>query len=78
MLLSNVARRNAAAAGGTSLTPHGSLQVVSMSEELRRALYSSGSLTSLDLEMFLPEIVGESEIVDDQVRKVRGDGQKEF
>ena len=42
-----------------------------MSEELRRALYSSGSLTSLDLEMFLPEIVGESEIVDDQVRKVR-------
>ncbi|KAG7169663.1 TLD domain-containing protein 2-like [Homarus americanus] len=43
--------------------------VVSMSEELRRALYSSGSLTSLDLEAFLPEIVGTSEIITDIVRK---------
>ncbi|XP_042220796.1 oxidation resistance protein 1-like isoform X3 [Homarus americanus] len=44
-------------------------EVVSMSEELRRALYSSGSLTSLDLEAFLPEIVGTSEIITDIVRK---------
>ena len=47
------------------------LQVVSMSEELRRALYSSSSLTSLDLEAFLPEVVGTSEIITDNVRKVR-------
>ena len=47
------------------------LQVVSMSEELRRALYSSNSLTSLDLEAFLPEVIGTSEIITDNVRKVR-------
>uniref|UniRef100_A0A0P4WCB2 Oxidation resistance protein 1 n=2 Tax=Scylla TaxID=6760 RepID=A0A0P4WCB2_SCYOL len=40
-----------------------------MSEELRRALYSSSSLTSLDLEAFLPEVVGTSEIITDNVRK---------
>lgn len=51
------------------------LQVVSMSEELRRALYSSSSLTSLDLEAFLPEVVGTSEIINDNVRKVRPDNQ---
>ncbi|XP_053653498.2 uncharacterized protein [Cherax quadricarinatus] len=44
-------------------------EVVSMSEELRRALYSSGSLTSLDLEAFLPDINGASEIITDVVRK---------
>ncbi|MPC20040.1 Oxidation resistance protein 1 [Portunus trituberculatus] len=44
-------------------------KVVSMSEELRRALYSSSSLTSLDLEAFLPEVVGTSEIITDNVRK---------
>lgn len=42
-----------------------------MSEELRKALYSSSSLTSLDIEVFLPEIQGSSEIIDDQIRKVR-------
>lgn len=41
-----------------------------MSEELRRALYSSSSLASLDLEMFLPDIVGKTEIVDDTIKKV--------
>ncbi|XP_050691477.1 oxidation resistance protein 1-like isoform X5 [Eriocheir sinensis] len=46
-----------------------SWEVVSMSEELRRALYSSSSLTSLDLEAFLPEVVGTSEIINDNVRK---------
>ncbi|CAL4062975.1 unnamed protein product, partial [Meganyctiphanes norvegica] len=46
-----------------------SWEVASMSEELRRALYSSGSLTSLDLEVFLPEILGETEIITDHVRK---------
>lgn len=40
-----------------------------MSEELRRALYSSSSLTSLDLEVFLPEVVGTTDIVTDHVRK---------
>lgn len=45
-------------------------QVVSMSEELRRALYSSNSLTSLDLEAFLPDVIGTSEIITDLVRKV--------
>ncbi|XP_068222738.1 oxidation resistance protein 1 isoform X9 [Palaemon carinicauda] len=44
-------------------------EVVSMSEELRRALYSSSSLTSLDLEVFLPEVVGTTDIVTDHVRK---------
>ncbi|XP_069180611.1 oxidation resistance protein 1 isoform X9 [Procambarus clarkii] len=44
-------------------------EVVSMSDELRRALYSSASLTSLDLEAFLPEICGVSEIITDAVRK---------
>ncbi|XP_071512192.1 nuclear receptor coactivator 7 isoform X2 [Panulirus ornatus] len=44
-------------------------EVVSMSEELRRALYSSNSLTSLDLEAFLPDVVGTSEIITDHVRK---------
>lgn len=53
----------------------GCLQVVSMSEELRRALYSSSSLTSLDLEAFLPEVVGTSDIINDNVRKVRQDHQ---
>lgn len=46
-----------------------SWEVVSMSEELRRALYSSNSLTSLDLEAFLPDVVGTSEIITDHVRK---------
>lgn len=46
-----------------------SWEVVSMSEELRRALYSSSSLTSLDLEVFLPEVVGTTDIVTDHVRK---------
>ncbi|XP_069180612.1 nuclear receptor coactivator 7 isoform X10 [Procambarus clarkii] len=46
-----------------------SWEVVSMSDELRRALYSSASLTSLDLEAFLPEICGVSEIITDAVRK---------
>ena len=41
-----------------------------MSEELRRALYSSNSLTSLDLEMFLPDIIGSTEMIDDSFRKV--------
>lgn len=41
-----------------------------MSEELRKALYSSSSLTSLDLEAFLPEVIGTTEIITDQVRKV--------
>ncbi|XP_047499439.1 TLD domain-containing protein 2-like [Penaeus chinensis] len=45
------------------------VQVVSMSEELRRALYSSGSLTSLDLEVFLPDVNGTTEIITDHVRK---------
>ncbi|XP_069994151.1 uncharacterized protein [Penaeus vannamei] len=44
-------------------------EVVSMSEELRRALYSSGSLTSLDLEVFLPDVNGTTEIITDHVRK---------
>lgn len=46
-----------------------SWEVASMSEELRRALYSSNSLTSLDLEVFLPDILGETEIITDHVRK---------
>ncbi|XP_042861954.1 uncharacterized protein LOC122247057 [Penaeus japonicus] len=46
-----------------------SWEVVSMSEELRRALYSSGSLTSLDLEVFLPDVNGTTEIITDHVRK---------
>ena len=41
-----------------------------MSEELRRALYSSNSLSSLEFEMFLPELLEKSEIIDDDFRKV--------
>ncbi|XP_076058348.1 TLD domain-containing protein mustard isoform X18 [Oratosquilla oratoria] len=44
-------------------------QVVSMSEDLRQALYSSASLNSLELEAFLPDIIGTSEIITDHVRK---------
>ena len=41
-----------------------------MNEELRRALNPSGSMTSLDLEVFLPDLLGNSEIITDAIRKV--------
>lgn len=39
-----------------------------MSEELRRALYAS-SVNSLDLELFLPDLNGNTEILTEEHRK---------
>ena len=39
-----------------------------MSEELRRALYAS-SAASLDLELFIPDLVGVTEILSEEHRK---------
>ncbi len=39
-----------------------------MSEELRRALYAS-STTSLDLELFLPDLIGNTEVLTEEHRK---------
>nr|CAD7201383.1 unnamed protein product [Timema douglasi] len=43
-------------------------QVLSMSEELRRALYAS-SVGSLDLDLLIPELVGVTEILTEEHRK---------
>uniref|UniRef100_A0A6A7FQF4 Oxidation resistance protein 1 n=1 Tax=Hirondellea gigas TaxID=1518452 RepID=A0A6A7FQF4_9CRUS len=45
------------------------VEVGPMSEELRRALYSSTSLNSLDVETFLPDMLDPSEILDHQTYK---------
>ncbi|XP_067014098.1 TLD domain-containing protein 2 isoform X7 [Anabrus simplex] len=42
--------------------------VLSMSEELRRALYAS-SVASLDLDPFIPDLVGTTEILSEEHRK---------
>nr|CAD7588673.1 unnamed protein product [Timema genevievae] len=44
------------------------IEVLSMSEELRRALYAS-SVGSLDLELLIPELVGVTEILTEEHRK---------
>nr|CAD7445975.1 unnamed protein product [Timema bartmani] len=46
----------------------GEIEVLSMSEELRRALYAS-SVGSLDLELLIPELVGVTEILTEEHRK---------
>jgi hypothetical protein len=43
-------------------------QVLSMSEELRRALYASNA-ASLDIELFVPDLVGVTEILSEEHRK---------
>lgn len=43
------------------LTYYHALQVLSMSDELRRALYSSGA--SVDLEFSPPDLIGVSEVL---------------
>lgn len=60
------------------------LQVLSMSEELRRALYASNA-ASLDIELFLPDLVGVTEIFSEEHRKklcrhlpARAEGKKCF
>ncbi|XP_067014093.2 oxidation resistance protein 1 isoform X2 [Anabrus simplex] len=45
-----------------------SWEVLSMSEELRRALYAS-SVASLDLDPFIPDLVGTTEILSEEHRK---------
>ncbi|KDR11626.1 Oxidation resistance protein 1, partial [Zootermopsis nevadensis] len=45
-----------------------SWEVLSMSEELRRALYASNA-ASLDIELFLPDLVGVTEIFSEEHRK---------
>ncbi|EEB17797.1 nucleolar protein c7c, putative [Pediculus humanus corporis] len=45
-----------------------SWEVLSMSEELRRALYAS-SVGSLDLETYVPDLVGSTEILTEEHRK---------
>lgn len=44
------------------------LQVLSMSEELRRALYAN-SAVSLDTEIIVPDLVGTTEILSDDHRE---------
>lgn len=39
-----------------------------MSEELRRALYASNA-ASLDIELFIPDLVGVTEILSEEHRK---------
>jgi len=45
-----------------------SWEIVSLNEEVRRALYGP-SLSSLDLENYLPELIGPTEILTDDYRK---------
>jgi len=45
-----------------------SWEVLSMSEELRRALYASNA-ASLDIELFIPDLVGVTEILSEEHRK---------
>nr|CAD7456917.1 unnamed protein product [Timema tahoe] len=49
-------------------SPQYLFHVLSMSEELRRALYAS-SVGSLDLELLIPELVGVTEILTEEHRK---------
>ncbi|XP_023247916.1 oxidation resistance protein 1 isoform X9 [Copidosoma floridanum] len=46
-----------------------SWEVLSMSEELRRALYHNNSAVSLDSEIIVPDLVGATEILSDEHRE---------
>ena len=43
-------------------------QIVSLNDEVRRALYGS-SLSTLDLDSYLPDLIGHSEVMNDEHRK---------
>ena len=45
------------------------LQIVSLNEEVRRALYGSERLSALDLDSYLPDLIGPTEILTDEYRK---------
>lgn len=45
------------------------MQIVSLNEEVRRALYGSERLSALDLDSYLPDLIGPSEILTDDYRK---------
>ncbi|XP_024080710.1 nuclear receptor coactivator 7 isoform X3 [Cimex lectularius] len=63
----NGGERRASDADLANLTKE-SWEVLSMSGELRRALYAT-SVASLDLELFLPDLVGTTEILSEDHRK---------
>lgn len=44
-------------------------QIVSLNEEVRRALYGVERLSALDLESFLPDLLGPTEILTEEYRK---------
>ncbi|KAI9556880.1 hypothetical protein GHT06_016672 [Daphnia sinensis] len=57
--------------------PHGvasdlakeSWEIVSLNEEVRRALYGSERLSALDLDSYLPDLIGPTEVLTDEYRK---------
>jgi hypothetical protein len=44
-------------------------QIVSLNEEVRRALYGTDRLSTLDLDSYLPDLIGPTEVLTDDVRK---------
>ncbi|XP_046440244.1 nuclear receptor coactivator 7-like isoform X9 [Daphnia pulex] len=46
-----------------------SWEIVSLNEEVRRALYGSERLSALDLDSYLPDLIGPTEVLTDEYRK---------
>ena len=44
------------------------VQIVSLNEEVRRALYQE-RLSNIDFEQFLPDLIGQTEVLTDEYRK---------
>lgn len=44
------------------------MQIVSLNEEVRRALYQE-RLSNIDFEQFLPDLIGQTEVLTDEYRK---------
>ncbi|XP_046440240.1 uncharacterized protein LOC124191218 isoform X5 [Daphnia pulex] len=44
-------------------------EIVSLNEEVRRALYGSERLSALDLDSYLPDLIGPTEVLTDEYRK---------
>lgn len=47
---------------------HLNTQIVSLNEEVRRALYQE-RLSNIDFEQYLPELIGQTEVLTDEYRK---------
>lgn len=55
--------------GVTSDLAKESWEIVSLNEEVRRALYGSERLSALDLDSYLPDLIGPTEVLTDEYRK---------